>query len=74
MNIRAIVPKAKKSEAMAYSKRLAGGEDVESFETQRITTSGHVLDVWLTMTALKDDAGRPAGKGPEAWASRTTSS
>lgn len=61
MNIRTIVPKARMAEAMAALKRLAGGEAVESFETQRITVGGRVLDVWLTMTALRDEAGRPVG-------------
>jgi PAS domain S-box-containing protein len=61
MNIRTIVPKAKMAEAMASLERLAGGEAVESFETQRITMGGRVLDVWLTMTALRDEAGRPVG-------------
>jgi PAS domain S-box-containing protein len=61
MNIRTIVPKANMAEVMACWERLAGGEAVESFETQRIAMGGRVLDVWLTMTALKDEAGRPVG-------------
>jgi PAS domain S-box-containing protein len=61
MNIRSIVPKAKMAEAITYLDRLAGGEAVESFETQRIARGGRVLDVWLTITALKDEAGRPVG-------------
>jgi PAS domain S-box-containing protein len=61
MNIRTIVPKAKMVEALACWERLAGGEAVDSFETQRITMGGRVLDVWLTMTALRDEAGRPVG-------------
>ncbi len=61
MNIRTIVPKARMAEAITYLDRLAGGEVVDSFETQRIARGGRVLDVWLTITALKDDAGRPVG-------------
>jgi hypothetical protein len=30
---------------------------VESFETQRISKNGKLLDVWLVITCLKDDSG-----------------
>lgn len=59
MNIRAIVPKAAEAEAMAFLAQLAGGAQVDSFETQRVTRDGRVLDVWLTITILRDDRGKP---------------
>ncbi len=59
MNIRAMVPSACVAETLATLERLARGEVVESFETQRLTKDGRVLDVWLTITTLKDEAGRP---------------
>jgi PAS domain S-box-containing protein len=59
MNVRAIVPEAKEAEAVAFLERLAGGEEGESFETQRVTKDGRVLDVWLTVTILRDERGRP---------------
>ncbi len=34
-------------------------EDVESFETQRKTKDGRILDVWLTVTKLVDVEGKP---------------
>ena len=33
---------------------------MESFETQRITKDGRQLDVWLTVTLLTDEEGKPA--------------
>jgi PAS domain S-box-containing protein len=57
MNIARIVPLDKKIEAMDYLKRTASGEIIESFETQRISNDGKILDVWLVVTCLKDDSG-----------------
>jgi PAS domain S-box-containing protein len=38
--------------------RMSRGDQVRPLETQRLHKDGHVLDVWLTMTALRDDEGR----------------
>jgi len=59
MNIMSIIPVEKVSEYHAFMQRLREGEDVRSFETQRIAKDGRVLDVWLTVTPLADDSGRP---------------
>jgi two-component system CheB/CheR fusion protein len=34
------------------------GQSVESFETRRRTKDGRVLDVWLTVTRLVNEAGQ----------------
>jgi two-component system CheB/CheR fusion protein len=60
MNIEEIVPKDKRQETLSYVKALAAGEVVESFETQRITKDGRRLDVWLTVTNLAEEEGKPA--------------
>lgn len=52
-------PEDESEEALGYVEKLAKGEIVASFETQRIAKDGEVLDVWLTVTALVDDAGQP---------------
>ena len=57
MNIAQIVPPYKKIKAMEYLEQIASGVLVESFETQRITKDGKILDVWLVLTCLKDDSG-----------------
>ncbi len=57
MNITQVVPPDKKKEEIEYLQRIASGQIVESFETQRITKNGKVLDIWLVVTCLKDDSG-----------------
>jgi PAS domain S-box-containing protein len=59
MNIEQIVPKETRAEMAALAKRMRRGEDIQSFETQRITKNGRILDIWLTVTTLTNDAGRP---------------
>jgi len=58
MNVIDIVPQDKRKEVLAFIKKLQK-EKVESFETQRITKDGRTLDVWLTVTRLVDDDGKP---------------
>jgi two-component system CheB/CheR fusion protein len=59
MNIRDIVPEDRREEALAFVKQLAAGEVVESFQTQRVTKDGRVLEVWLIASLLVDEAGQP---------------
>jgi len=47
--------------AKDFIRRLIAGEAITSFETQRVTKDGRVLDVWMTVTKLLDDAGKPIG-------------
>jgi len=60
MNIRETVPEDKSQEALAFAEDLAAGKIVKSFETQRVTKDGRVLEVWSTITLLRDDEGKPA--------------
>ena len=60
MNIRDTVPEQKSQEALAFAKDLAAGKIVKSFETQRVTKDGRVLEVWSTITLLRDDEGKPS--------------
>jgi two-component system CheB/CheR fusion protein len=55
MNISDIVPKGKRREALDFIRRLSRGEEINSFEIQRLTKDGRSLDVWLTVTVLKDE-------------------
>ena len=61
MSIWRITPPAKMAEKKAFIARLIAGEAVTSFETQRLTKDGRVLDVWLTVTKLMDAGGKPIG-------------
>jgi len=58
-NIRETVPEQKSQEALAFAEDLAAGKTVESFETQRVTKDGRVLEVWSAITLLRDEEGRP---------------
>jgi two-component system CheB/CheR fusion protein len=59
MNVRDVVPEERREEALAFVKKLAAGETVQPFETQRVTRSGEVLDVWLMGTTLVNEKGEP---------------
>jgi len=57
MNVRQIAPRNGRDDALALLKRLREGEKVRSFEAQRLTKEGRLLDVWITVTTLTDEAG-----------------
>ena len=58
MNIRQLIPKGKNIELEEFTKKLKNGEVVNSFKTQRLCKNGKTMNVWLTVTALKDDSGK----------------
>jgi len=60
-NIDLLTAPGKVDEQKDFIRRLVAGEAVSSFETQRVTKDGRVLDVWMTVTKLMDDAGNPIG-------------
>ena len=59
MNIREIVPKGKQNNLTSLVAKINRGEPVRPFKSQRKTKAGKILDVWLTVTALRDESGRP---------------
>ena len=59
MKIYDIVPENKREEEKAFSNNLQNDQEIDSFETQRITKDGKIMDVWLTVTKLVDNEGRP---------------
>jgi PAS domain S-box-containing protein len=60
-NIERLTTPAKVPEQKDFIRRLIAGEAITSFETQRVTKDGRVLDVWMTVTKLMDEAGTPVG-------------
>ena len=54
MNIRDMTPPGRIAELVDLILRLVAGETIASFETQRLTKDGRILDIWLTATALGD--------------------
>jgi len=60
-NIERLTAPGKVEEQKDFTRRLVAGEAITSFETQRVTKDGRVLDIWLTVTKLMDDAGKSIG-------------
>ena len=60
MNIGYLTPPDRETEQTEFTRRLIAGEGITSFETQ-VTKDGRILDVWMTVTKLVDDAGKPIG-------------
>ncbi|WP_295404713.1 chemotaxis protein CheB [uncultured Thiocystis sp.] len=58
MNVRDRIPEGLREDALANVHRLSQAEILEPFRTQRMTKEGALLDVWLTATALIDEAGK----------------
>jgi two-component system CheB/CheR fusion protein len=59
MDVRQLIPKGKIKEMEEFTKKLKNGEKLNSLETQRICKNGKILNVWLTISALKDGSGKP---------------
>ena len=59
MNICGTIPKGKRAEMLAFVRKVAAGESVTPFETQRVKKDGTILDVSLTASQLVNSAGEP---------------
>jgi len=59
MNIVRIIPDHKQDEKISLIERVLKGENIELFETQRLTKNNRILDISLTATLLKDENGKP---------------
>jgi PAS domain S-box-containing protein len=57
MNVCQIAPRNERDNVLALLKRLREGEKVRSFEAQRLTKESRLIDVWMTVTTLTDEAG-----------------
>ena len=58
MNVRERVPAELRAQALETLEHLSHAEVLEPYRTQRLTQTGAMLEVWITATALMDDAGR----------------
>ena len=61
MNVLRLTPPDKEMEHAEFIRRLKASEPILSFETQRVAKDGRILDVWLTVTKVLDDMGKPIG-------------
>jgi PAS domain S-box-containing protein len=61
MNINRLIPSHKTAEENNITRQILSGEIVPSYETQRLTKGGLVLNVWRTVTQLVDGEGKVIG-------------
>jgi two-component system CheB/CheR fusion protein len=59
MNAFDLIPEGKRAEAKTIVEQLFKGGKARSYETQRLTRDGRTLDVYVTLTALVNDARQP---------------
>ncbi len=59
MHISELMPEDKQDELPSLVERLKRGEDITPFTSRRRAKTGKILKVWLTVTALADESGRP---------------
>ena len=57
MNIHDLIPAEHRQDALAVLRRLSRAEILEPYRMPRIAKGGQVVEVWLTCTALLDEAG-----------------
>jgi PAS domain S-box-containing protein len=60
MNLFQLIPSDYQEVMQEVLEQIRNGKSVESFESQRVTKEGRVLDVWLTITAVADHENVPA--------------
>jgi two-component system CheB/CheR fusion protein len=58
MNVRNRIPEGEAENELAMLKKIALGNTIEPHQTQRLTRDGRSVEVWLTASALVDEAGR----------------
>jgi len=58
MNVRDRIPEGLREQALAKIHQLSCSEILEPYRTQRITKDGTVVEVWMTATALVNEAGQ----------------
>ncbi|MBN2577442.1 MAG: PAS domain-containing protein [Pirellulales bacterium] len=57
MNIRDFIPESLRKESLSKIRRLSLAEVLEPYRTQRFAKDGRIVEVWLTATALLNEAG-----------------
>jgi two-component system, chemotaxis family, CheB/CheR fusion protein len=57
MNVLALIPKNQQEEALSVLKKLGQTEALKPYRFRRIAKDGRIVEVWLTATALVDNAG-----------------
>ena len=58
MNISDLIPKGLRKEALENIQQMSRNEFIKPYRTQRIAKDGTVVEVWMTATALANEAGQ----------------
>jgi two-component system CheB/CheR fusion protein len=58
MNVRDRIPREIQEKALVQVHQLDQAKTLEPYQTRRIAKDGTVIDVWLTSTALVNEAGQ----------------
>ena len=58
MNVRDRIPEGLRENELAKMHQLSQAEILEPYRTQRITKDGTIVEVWITATALVNEAGK----------------
>lgn len=61
MNALDLIPPGMRKKTQSMITQIAQGQDIETFETQRITKDGQLMDITLTATRLTDKHGKVIG-------------
>ena len=59
MNIASLLTDDNQGEVESIIKKIKKGETITSFKSRQKTKDGKFLDVWVTITALMDESGKP---------------
>jgi two-component system CheB/CheR fusion protein len=57
MNVRELIPEGRRAEELNVVRQLNQAKVLEPYRSQRIAKDGRIVEVWLTATALVNEAG-----------------
>ncbi|MFM0277860.1 chemotaxis protein CheB [Paraburkholderia sediminicola] len=57
MTVSEILPEGARQDHLDFIHHAANNEAQHSYETQRVTKDGHVINIWITLSVLSDDLG-----------------
>jgi two-component system CheB/CheR fusion protein len=61
MNVSDMVPRGARQDHLDFIRHAQHNEALHSYETQRVTKDGRVVDIWLTLSVLSDAGGNAIG-------------
>lgn len=59
MNVRLLIPEDMQDKGLEYLRLATEGKVIKSFDSQRLSKYGKTLYLWVTVTPLYDESGKP---------------